>query len=1209
MATTSFSINLAGTIAEFGEQQVFTFEGGLGELLYFDSIDSDSPFEDIRYSLIAPSGSAVFSNNGHLTDRGPITLTQTGTYQIVISGGTSTSGDYSLNLLRLNQAPTLSLGTTITNTLTPGLESDVYRFTGTQGQRLQFDSLLAGTGATWRLYGPNNQAINSFTFIGTDFTVTLPAAGDYYLVLDGSSASSSVSYSFQVNDVSDPPPASPTTFPFTQSGSVVSGTPVDLTFTAAAGRHLFFDGLIAASGVSAQILDPTGTSIFSINTGSDSSRAIILPRSGTYTLRLSGNGSYDFRLLDLQANASALTLGTAVTETLSPSNGSRVFSFTGAVGQRLFYDSLDNDFDAVSAFLIGPSGDQIIAFGNSSNDSNVFTLDEAGTYQLIQSGFSASAVDFSFQLLQVPGSTLAFDSVTNATLAPFATQLYRFNGSEGQRLYFDSQSSSATGATWYLRGPNNETIGGASSNLSGDFLTTLPAAGSYVLVVDSNSASSIPYSFRVVTPTTTTSALTLSSPQAGTITELGEQDIYTFTGTAGQRLFYDALANNANNLLLSLISPSGASISINGDTDSDSSLITLIESGTYQLIIEGNSTVANNTGDYNFRLIDATAAATISLDTVVTGTLTPGARSEFYRFTASAGQRLVFDAITGSGSTFRIYDPGNTQIDAGGISSASADSTFTAPVAGTYLIEIEGNSATPVAYSFQLVTPTTTSTALTLGTPVSGTISELGEQDIYTFTGTAGQRLLYDALANNANNLLLSLLSPSGASISINGDTDTDSSLITLTESGTYQLIIEGFVGAASSTGDYNFRLIDATAGAIISLDTVVSGTLTPGARSEFYRFTASAGQRLVFDAITGSGSTFRIYDPGNTQIDAGGISSASADSTFTAPVAGTYLIEIEGNSATPVAYSFQLVTPTTTSTALTLGTPVSGTISELGEQDIYTFTGTAGQRLLYDALANNANNLLLSLLSPSGDSISINGDTDTDSSLITLTESGTYQLIIEGFVGAASSTGDYDFKLIDATASPVITLGTPISGTLSPGAESEFYRFTGAAGQRLTFDSLATATGASWRLYGPNSNGQIAGTSAGTDFSAFLESAGTYLLEIEGNSASPVNYNFNVSDSSDPPPASPTVFPFSQSGSVSGTSIDFTFIAAAGKLIHFDSLDPDFDAVKCSDSLAHWRKSVLRQCRQRLRRPRASCVRHLHGQDQRHRRLQLPSP
>ena len=1354
MATSSYSINFNGTLAELGEEQVFTFEGGLGDRLLFDSIDTDASFENITYRLIDPSGDTVIPDTFHTNDRAPITLTQTGTYQIVFQGSASTTGDYNLNLIKINQAPALTLGTTISNTLTPGVESDVYRFTGTKGQRLQFDSLIAVSGALWRLYGTNSQTVFGSQSIGSDFTATLPTDGEYYLVLDGFTTSGSVNYSFQVNDVSDPPPAAPTTFPFAQSGNVVSGTPANFTFSATAGQLLYFDSLDPDfDGVNVEIFDPTNTSVSSSNASSDFIE--LLPRSGTYTVRITGSGDYNFRILDLQANATALTLGTPVTETLSPTSGTRVFSFTGAVGQRLVYDSLESDFDSVSATIIGPSGNQIVSFGNSSSDSNPFTIAEAGTYYLLQQGTSTSAADFSFKLIDATAaSTISLDTVVNGTLSPGQeSDFYRFTAAAGQRLVFDAISGSGPIFRVYDQGNSQITAAGITS----DREFTAPEAGTYLLEIEGNSTTNVSYSFQLVSPTTSSTPLTLGSTVAGTISELGEQDIYTFSGTAGQRLIYDATVNNNNNLLVRLFSPSGALVGSQIGSDFDGNLVTLTETGTYQLIVEGSVGSTNSTGDYDFKLIDATAASTISLDTVVNGTLSPGQESDFYRFTAAAGQRLVFDAISGSGPIFRVYDQGNSQITAAGITS---DREFTAPEAGTYLLEIEGNSTTNVSYSFQLVSPTTSSTPLTLGSTVAGTISELGEQDIYTFSGTAGQRLIYDATVNNNNTLLVRLFSPSGALVGSQIASDFDGSLVTLTENGTYQLIVEGSVGSTNSTGDYDFKLIDATAASIISLDTVVNGTLSPGQESDFYRFTAAAGQRLVFDAISGSGPIFRVYDQGNSQITAAGITSdreftapeagtylleiegnsttnvsysfqlvspttsstpltlgstvagtiselgeqdiytfsgtagqrliydatvnnnntllvrlfspsgalvgsqiasdfdgnlvtltetgtyqlivegsvgstnstgdydfklidATAASTisldtvvngtlspgqesdfyrftaaagqrlvfdaisgsgpifrvydqgnsqitaagitsdreFTAPEAGTYLLEIEGNSTTNVSYSFQLVSPTTSSTPLTLGSTVAGTITELGEQDIYTFSGTAGQRLIYDATVNNSNNLLVRLFSPSGAVVGSQIGSDFDGNLVTLTENGTYQLIVEGSVGFTSSTGNYNFKLIDATAAPAISLGTPVIGMLSPGTESDFYRITGTAGQQLSFDSLAASTGANWRLFDPL-NSQRSATNAGSDFSAILEVTGTYLLELEGNSTGDVSYNFTVTDSSSPPPASPTPFPFSRSGTVSGSPVDVTFTAEAGKLIFFDSLDPDFDNV-----------------------------------------------
>ena len=55
------------------------------------------------------------------------------------------------------------------------------------------------------------------------------------------------------------------------------------------------------------------------------------------------------------------------------------------------------------------------------------------------------------------------------------------------------------------------------------------------------------------------------------------------------------------------------------------------------------------------------------------------------------------------------------------------------------------SSATYSFEAFQNVNPTAT---LTLGTEVTGTIANPGDEATYTFTGTAGQRLYFDGLAS-----------------------------------------------------------------------------------------------------------------------------------------------------------------------------------------------------------------------------------------------------------------------------------------------------------------------------------------------------------------------------------------------------------------------------------------------------------------------------
>ena len=448
---------------------------------------------------------------------------------------------------------------------------------------------------------------------------------------------------------------------------------------------------------------------------------------------------------------------------------------------------------------------------------------------------------------------------------------------------------------------------------------------------------------------------------------------------------------------------------------------------------------------------------------------------------------------------------------------------------------IDGSSATDLNYSFSLVTPTTSTTPLSLNTPVSSTLAELGEQDIYTFTGTVGQRLYYDALKNDFSDTFSArLVDPTGDIVSLNQDADSDRGPFTLTEAGTYQLVFESASVVNPDTGSYNFQLLDLAAATALNFDTVTTGTLSPGRETDLYRFTGSAGQRLVFDSQTTSTSAnWYLYGPTNQQLSGSG-SNIITDFELNLPADGTYVLAIDGSSATDLNYSFSLVTPTTSTTPLSLNTPVSSTLAELGEQDIYTFTGTVGQRLYYDALKNDFSDTFSArLVDPTGDIVSLNQDADSDRGPFTLTEAGTYQLVFESASVVNPDTGSYNFQLLDLAAATALNFDTVTTGTLSPGRETDLYRFTGSAGQRLVFDSQTTSTSANWYLYGPT-NQQLSGSGSNiiTDFELNLPADGTYILAIDGSSATDLNYSFSLVTPSTSLTGSPTIIVNDTTGS-----------------------------------------------------------------------------
>lgn len=267
------------------------------------------------------------------------------------------------------------------------------------------------------------------------------------------------------------------------------------------------------------------------------------------------------------------------------------------------------------------------------------------------------------------------------------------------------------------------------------------------------------------------------------------------------------------------------------------------------------------------------------------------------------------------------------------------------PGDGTYTLVVRGsiNVTTEESYEFQVVAPETLTTRMTLGESVSTAISQAGEQDIYNFSGTTGQRLFFDQLTGS-DQITAQLYSPSGALV-FNGKTNDSDAPFFLRETGDYRLVIDG---NNDTTGDYGFRLVDLETVSTLKLDTVVETTLDPGTGTDFFQFNAPTGQPLYFDLTADSwtGANWVLYGPDNQAIATP--DGRYPDFKITPTKAGTYILAVSGYSETPLDYSFKVSTPTTTTTPLLLGSTVVQTLSEAGEQDEYAFTGTVGQRLFY---------------------------------------------------------------------------------------------------------------------------------------------------------------------------------------------------------------------------------------------------------------------
>ena len=103
----------------------------------------------------------------------------------------------------------------------------------------------------------------------------------------------------------------------------------------------------------------------------------------------------------------------------------------------------------------------------------------------------------------------------------------------------------------------------------------------------------------------------------------------------------------------------------------------------------------------NFR--NSTSSAVLRRVFGTTGTLTPGNRTDLYRFTVTQGSQFYFNSLSVTGGTgaWRLVDPfGNVVF---GPTNLGTDvDTLTLNVGGTYILLIEGTvgNSSPVNYTF-----------------------------------------------------------------------------------------------------------------------------------------------------------------------------------------------------------------------------------------------------------------------------------------------------------------------------------------------------------------------------------------------------------------------------------------------------------------------------------------------------------------------------
>ncbi|MGR3278198.1 putative Ig domain-containing protein [Acaryochloris marina NIES-2412] len=1065
-----------------------------------------------------------------------------GEHLLAVQGNGSASPNYELGIQFLetealppSTATPLDLNTIVNGTINTSGATQSYRFTGTAGQQLFYDA-LGGSQFRVRLIDPDGTILNSSSNLdsrndhGPNQGFVLATDGEYTLTIGERETGN---YSFRLWDRASTPTVT---------------TDTDITGTIDAnglGSSLYQFSLSDTQFVYMDVQRADYTwSLYRTNGQQVIDSHSSIPRefslgAGDYLLAVNGRGttaSYRVNLVTPDFGTASINIGEVVTGTLAEQGEQDRFTFSGVRGQQIFFDALGGS--ALPIQLIDPSGRRLFdaRTNNDRGPSGGLQLTVDGEYQLVIDGVRGQTGGYAFRLLdQTLATEVALDTDITGTFDNNAlgATLYTFNLDQSRYLFVNGLQGNGI---WDIYRANGQLVTSGVTFNNDEFSL---GAGDYLLALRGRGTDA-DYTLNIITPELVSTPMTLGQTVSGTIDEKGEQDTYTFSGTAGQQLFFDALGGSR--FRWQLRDPNGRQMFTSTNTDSRFDRepfqgLVLSTNGTYRLTIDGYD---EGRGSYSFKVLDNTAATTINLDTDILGTFEPSTRgTTLYKFDLDQRQYVYFDGLQGN-ANWILYSANGQKVDS---STFSTDEEFWLD-AGNYLLAMQGTGA-EADYGLRLITPDLLTTSLSFGDDISGSISEKGEQDIYTFEGQAGQKLFFDALGGSA--FRVKVLDDTGRQLYDSSTSDSrinrgpDQGL-TLTKTGTYRLIVDG---DGENTGEYGFRLLDHSSAPVLPLETEVTGVLdNNGLGSVAYQFRANKGERFYLD--TGGGqanNNWALYGPGGQQLQTGSLVDGTTDDyELTAPGNGDYFLVVQGQGAADPNYRLKLTAAKYDLLSLTYGDTVAGAIQNPGDRDIYSFTGEAGQSLFFDTLSGSG---LTALLYGPDQALLTSQSIDSDWASFKLFQTGAYELLIRG---DSNNLGDYSFSLRNRENATALLLDTTVTGALEAAQQAHLYKISGYRGQHLNIDLNTPDPTAQWTLYGTNGQ-SLASSVNGTD--GILPLDGAYTLAISGSNTA-IDYSLNLTDTT--PPLQNTGLNTIYSGGGNG-STDFTFTATAGTQIIFDGL------------------------------------------------------
>ncbi|MGW4892751.1 VWD domain-containing protein [Kitasatospora sp. NPDC004240] len=1089
-----------------GQNGGWTFTGTTGQNVYLDLSAGTVNLLDAEVSVIKPDGTTLRTGQYCGTSCGfdTFALPADGTYTVRYDPRAAVVGSLTATIRAVPTDTTAALaadGTASRLTTTVPGQNGVWTFTGTTGQRVHVD-LSAGTlhllHASASLVRPDGTVL-SHTYCGTSCgfdTTTLPANGTYKVVFDpqGNATGSLTARLWSVP--SDPATTIATDGTASRQSTTVPGQNAVWTFTGTAGQRVgfgFTDGTLDVLKAQVSVLKPDGTALRNWQYCGTSCTfdTTTLPADGTYRVVFDPQGTATGSLtvaVSADVARPVTTDGTASVLTTGAAGQNGAWTFTGTAGQRVYFDFSAGTFGAFHAevSVLKPDGTTLLGSqycGTSCGlDTTVLPVD--GTYSVLLRSTGPTGGSLTARLYTVPAD-LTGPIATDGTPAKLTTTTpgqnggWTFTGTAGQRVLVDLSGGTLGIFSAYTSILKPDGTALRDNQYCGDRCvfdtTTLPVDGTYTVRFDpqGNATGSLTARLWSVPADPTTTIATDGTPATVTTTVPGQNGGWTFAGTAGQKVGLGFTGGTLDVLKaqVSVLRPDGTTLLASQYCGATCTFATtaLPVDGVYKVVFDPQGTA---TGALTLS-VSADVVRTVTTDgTASTLTTTAAGQNGSWTFAGTAGQRVYFDLSAGTFGTLNaevsvLRPDGTTLVNPQYCGAGCGLDTTTLPVDGTYTVALRTTGTTGGSLTAKLYTvpADATATIATDGTPSKLTTTVPGQNGVWTFTGTAGQKVGFGFSGGTLDVLKagVSVLKPDGTALrtwqycgpSCTFDTTT------LPVDGTYKVV---FDPQGTATGSLTLSASGDVLRAVATDGTPSVLTTTAAGQNGSWTFTGTAGQRVYFDFSAGTFSSFKaevfvLRPDGTTLLNWQYCGTSCGFDTTTLPVDGTYTVGLRTTGTTGGSLTAKLYTvPADATTAIaTDGTPSKLTTTVPGQNGVWTFAATAGQRVYLDFSGGTIStfNAQASVLKPDGTVLlawQYCGDKcvfDTTA----LPVDGTYTVRYDP---QGNATGSLTAKLWIAPnlpATPVTTDGTAAKVTTTVPGQNGSWTFTGTAGQRVYLD------------------------------------------------------------------------------------------------------------------------------------------------------------